>query len=268
MTGFLAALVARTEGQLPLLERRPRALFEPAQGLALAASAELTLGREGDSPIDPTISESLRRSAQEGSPATTGDLPAPPPQSTRETTTQPVEAMTSPQRRATPPRQPVLSESTVEPAPLPPTPQSTRKFEPAPVATLQTVAAAPTRRPPAIHEDAKPGRRVDEAAPSIASDVQSTSLPTTAASRPSGALERRPTSSNLPIIARANANVAPARRPATAAAPAMPASVHISIGRVEIRAVTTAAEKPRTSTPAAPRLSLDDYLRARNGASR
>ncbi|MDE2300841.1 MAG: hypothetical protein KGK18_22085, partial [Burkholderiales bacterium] len=54
---------------------------------------------------------------------------------------------------------------------------------------------------------------------------------------------------------------------AAAAAPA-PVPVQISIGRVEVRAVQAPPELPRAGGPAAPRLSLDAYLRQRNGAVR
>lgn len=52
-----------------------------------------------------------------------------------------------------------------------------------------------------------------------------------------------------------------------------PVPVHISIGRVEVRAVAApAAQRTRASNNAATasetRLSLDDYLRQRHGAAR
>jgi hypothetical protein len=54
----------------------------------------------------------------------------------------------------------------------------------------------------------------------------------------------------------------------TAAAAAPPAApiVEVTIGRVEVRAVTAPSASPRRRTaPTAP--SLDDYLRARGGRS-
>jgi hypothetical protein len=46
-------------------------------------------------------------------------------------------------------------------------------------------------------------------------------------------------------------------------------SVQITIGRVEVRAVTGDARPvSRTSKPATPRLTLDDYLRERSGGRR
>jgi hypothetical protein len=51
--------------------------------------------------------------------------------------------------------------------------------------------------------------------------------------------------------------------PAPASTAHEPASVQISIGRVEVRAMTS-PEPPRAPKPAALRLTLDDYLRQRS----
>ena len=69
------------------------------------------------------------------------------------------------------------------------------------------------------------------------------------------------------LLARAQAPAVTRRESLHVAAPT-PAPVQISIGRVEIRAVQAPANKPRAVGPAAPRLSLDDYLQQRNGAAR
>jgi hypothetical protein len=46
-------------------------------------------------------------------------------------------------------------------------------------------------------------------------------------------------------------------------------TIHVTIGRVDVRAVMPAASQPRAeSTPKAPALSLDDYLAQRKGGSR
>jgi hypothetical protein len=50
-----------------------------------------------------------------------------------------------------------------------------------------------------------------------------------------------------------------------ASANSAPPSVHVTIGRVEVRAVAAAERATtRTAKPAAPRLTLDDYLRERS----
>jgi hypothetical protein len=55
-----------------------------------------------------------------------------------------------------------------------------------------------------------------------------------------------------------------------AAAP-LPPTVHVSIGRIEIRAVSAASgglKSSRSTQASGPKLSLDDYLKSRNGAQR
>lgn len=44
--------------------------------------------------------------------------------------------------------------------------------------------------------------------------------------------------------------------------------IRVTIGRIDVRAVTQAAPPARRATPPAPKLSLEDYLRARNGGKR
>ena len=65
-----------------------------------------------------------------------------------------------------------------------------------------------------------------------------------------------------------------ARRPALSPmqaqrtrAPQSPPPIQVTIGRIEIRANTLAAP-PRDTRPAAPRLSLEDYLRSRSGGGK
>jgi hypothetical protein len=50
--------------------------------------------------------------------------------------------------------------------------------------------------------------------------------------------------------------------------PAVPAPVQITIGRVEVHAVAAKSARAPASAPPGPRLSLDEYLRQRNGAAR
>jgi hypothetical protein len=44
--------------------------------------------------------------------------------------------------------------------------------------------------------------------------------------------------------------------------------IHVTIGRVEVRAIQSVAPVPKSAKPAPPKLSLDDYLRKRDGGSR
>ena len=66
-----------------------------------------------------------------------------------------------------------------------------------------------------------------------------------------------------PAISRQQRRVSPERE----IPPALP-TIQITIGRLEIRATSPAAVPPRASRSAGPKLSLDAYLRSRNGGSR
>jgi phage tail sheath protein FI len=44
-----------------------------------------------------------------------------------------------------------------------------------------------------------------------------------------------------------------------------PPVIHVTIGRVDVRAILPAPQTRRTSPQPAPRLSLEDYLKRRNG---
>jgi hypothetical protein len=51
--------------------------------------------------------------------------------------------------------------------------------------------------------------------------------------------------------------------------PAVPPTIQVRIGRIEVRAITAPPPPPSRSrsAAAAPRLSLQDYLKARNGGN-
>ena len=55
---------------------------------------------------------------------------------------------------------------------------------------------------------------------------------------------------------------------AAAADPSPTPTIHVTIGRVEVRAIMPAAPAPQPRVPSSePKLSLDDYLRSRNGSA-
>jgi len=47
--------------------------------------------------------------------------------------------------------------------------------------------------------------------------------------------------------------------------PKEPPSIHVTIGRVEVRAVMPSVAAPKPAPPSGPKLSLEDYLKQRNG---
>jgi hypothetical protein len=109
--------------------------------------------------------------------------------------------------------------------------------------------------------------------PAVKAAAQPAWLVTPASRERAGATETVPTPKPalppmpLPIPRPAPIMTHSRRASAAAAAPA-PATVHVSIGRIEIRATPAPAKSPRNASPAAPRLGLDDYLKARNGGNR
>jgi hypothetical protein len=68
--------------------------------------------------------------------------------------------------------------------------------------------------------------------------------------------------------------ISPLKPPATPAvsllqpSPKEPPAIHVTIGRVEVRAMMPAAQVKPPPERSAPKMSLDDYLRSRNGGQR
>jgi len=69
-----------------------------------------------------------------------------------------------------------------------------------------------------------------------------------------------------PQVARADESNSHAKG-AAKAPPAEPAApvIRVTIGRVDVRAVSAPAPPPRRQAPTGPKLSLEEYLRSRNG---
>ena len=163
-----------------------------------------------------------------------------------------------------------------------PPPEAARSFPAA--AVTQTIAgepprapavpvSTPTHRAEAVEEHPPPAPPWDVAAPnqpipvlSVAAKRLSDDEDTTADGRPDGSPVRPAQPLEDPLPGRlAVPDASPAWLDRDTRREARPI-VHVSIGRIEVRAVTPPAEPPRREavTPAnAP--SLKDYLRARNG---
>jgi hypothetical protein len=255
VNGFLAALVARAERRLPVLERRPRSLFEPVAG---AVATHLTEDEPQQRDADGA------RSSLAAMPFAARPEARDPPSPDHGLHAEPAAW-----RRGL-----LLPDPITAIAP----PAATQLHEERPAITrAREASAAPDERPVA--------RRALAVTPRIEASsavhararhehAQGTGSLTAApapmhATPQAGALQSRPAATTRPalLLARAQAPFV-TRRESPPAAAATLAPVQISIGRVEIRAVQAAADKPRAVGPAAPRLSLDDYLRRRNGAAR
>jgi hypothetical protein len=144
-----------------------------------------------------------------------------------------------------------------EPKPLLPSRTEEVVVRPRPLPAAQALSARPkVPVTPVVNAAAQPAWLVTTASRGRAGATEP--VPT-----PKPALRPMP----LPIPRPAPIMTHSRRASAAAAAPA-PAIVHVSIGRIEIRATPAPAKSQRNASPAAPRLSLDDYLKARNGGNR
>ena len=282
MSGFFAALLARADGRLPVLERRPRAVFEPAPGAAAAGRTPRRPGRHGDADEDAVAqpwpdAPALAPAPLAGTRAAAGPardastMPAAPqvlrwPRPPEATLLAPPRTEhVSPAAAAQPPA-PARTTPSGRPAPLPAATHAAADTLPDRGGAARA-AAAPAAAPHARPAAAQPtlphaGATQIDSARTAGARAAAAATPRSAAPPP----QRNTTPAVL--IAKAHAERG-ARHESAPAAALAPAPVQISIGRIEIRAVPASAERPRAAGPAAPRLSLDDYLRARhNGSAR
>ena len=249
MSDFLARLAARAIGDEATLAPRLPSLFEPS----------------AHTSILPLIREDTTATARHVTvPADDTPPVADPRHPPRATSPRPIDAsrpalIEQPPTRVPPPA--------VTPVPDRATPVTVRAVSPATL-PMTAVAAAPPRVPPP--------EPVTHAGPLQASPVQ----PRQARTVPPRPETTPPAIGTLlpPAPVFANARVAPAHeqtehaaavrpRAASATQRAVAASepvVHVSIGRIEVRATPAAPAPPRRRDEPRP-ASLDDYLRQRGG---
>lgn len=261
MTDFFSRLLDRAFERAPVLERRRPSAFEPAAELPPTAEPPHVAGAQA-----PVIWPA---------PAAAS---APPPRP----------AVTEPQ----PPRAPaaplpVTSRASAERAPAPaaarrPDPQPSPPSAPRPAAAsgplpapdLRSSPAASARAPDApprttntpLPVSAKPAPAAEPARPwqqaaqavvrTLAGDAR---VPRAAPVASSGAIQSPPPATRRAMRAAARPAPPPAAPP-----------VQVTIGRIEVRAIagTSATAPVRATRAAAPRLSLDDYLRSRSAGKR
>jgi len=133
------------------------------------------------------------------------------------------------------------------------TPMRTLTDEPQGAESRQTVSIHPlppptpnATLPPAPLVNARPGLTTNDADQSRRANIQPLTIRPHVA-RPDGAPPR--------------ANEAADETTGETAAPV----IRVTIGRIDVRAVNAPAPPARRQTPSAPKLSLDEYLRSRNG---
>lgn len=245
MTGFLSHLVDRAQGRAPLLERRPRALFEPERpmtgGIALESSVQQVAA-----PSEPRAFRAPDAPVHARADAREPEAPA--------------SARWRPPVDAAPQVSPPVRHAWPLQAQAPHAPVAALLAEPA----SASVAAAPslTDRDAEPHAAATTTQRLvahrpHPPVPSIA--------PAAAPLLVARAAERATPQAAMASPGPSRQSASP-RREGPSAEANVPPTIHIAIGRVEVKAVS-AGEAPRRAPGAAPRLSLDDYLRRRNGGA-
>jgi hypothetical protein len=260
MADFLARLIDRARGDAPVLVRRAAHRFEPSA--SPASSPELSSARtwaERDA-LDADGGPRSPMSSAEAS-VTTFTRASALRASEREIDAHDVPRAAS--SEGTIRRDPVAAEPVGEPPA-----RGTRRV----VASLEDAAAFVTspvpqsRGPAATFAEAPAARRRTSELEHEPSPIDAVGRRHTRASAAISQPPRLPdahhaaTSPVAPIAGRVPAAATTPSSNPTAAAP----TIHVTIGRVEVRAVP-APPPARSAGPTAPRLSLDAYLRARAG---
>jgi DNA-binding transcriptional regulator YdaS (Cro superfamily) len=276
MTDFLTNLVERAFERGPVLQRRRPSLFEaagnatvnreqvqdsdPQPGVEPALELESADSRrESAFKINQTTSESVSSPNVEYAASTRAVVqPKIAPLEERATRLEASTEELQPERSDLAPHRPI--ETIVE-----------RKIEksilPAPVDS-----GAPTRREaqavvsPALHPPA-PSRQVNPVS-AVAVETKSTRPATWKKDADAAATPLRPARVPSP---RQEPPVVPAfhSSPPAIEQPQPPApTIQVTIGRIEVRAVTQSPGRPQPARPAQPKLSLEDYLRSRGEGNR
>lgn len=290
MSGHLANLLDRATERTPLLQRRRRALFEPAEGTmdlstsvagpAAAADTAATAAQLLPAKPAPAAIPAQQRYVPEQRGAVDGAArrPEAPPAAFV-----PAADSAAPRRAAQESAADAIARvAAADAASPPPTPA------PAVVGAARLAAAEPPLlRRAALGIGEAPGQtplpaRHAHREPREPELPRTAATPGQAASPPAAIVETRPAiaASALhaarPLREPASAALRPAvpvvaalrtaaaTLPAVPAAPAPAPAVSIHIGRIELRATAPAAAE-RAARPAAPKLGLADYLRARHG---
>jgi hypothetical protein len=235
MNGYLGSLVERVLHPTLSVEPRPRTLFEPEPVARRVAEEPPDAGRERDDPVGSSGDAILPRAQPLAGTIRAGD------ERPRVSVVGPVEPMTPGESTLLLPHQPVKVEAVAGGAmPQPLAAHYGRMAVPAAGDALPTPGAA-ARIPANIGAEGESPARSRE-------------------SPPHAVLPRRVVRSETapPTETVAGARGEPPRE--------LPPVIRVSIGRVDVRA---SFEAPRAAPPPAaerkPRLSLEDYLKARAG---
>lgn len=280
MSSFLTSLAARaleaTEA-VETVQPRPVARFEAAS-VPEPRSLELPVApdpvEEDSLPQPPPAPVPRRAAARRGAPRPESPMLRADPEVRQ--AEQPAAGQAVVRSKPPPPGQP-------EPTAAPPVPISSRAAPPPADPAAPSVAIRPHLLPggppTARAEGAAPRQRIAENPrfrppdPAAAETCSPALLPAPPHHRPTSLAERSLEQVAPPLVP-AQALPSPTYAPGhdVLAAPEEPnrePAIHVTIGRVEVRAVPAPPPAPtRSAAPAAPRLTLEDYLRERNGGGR
>lgn len=285
--GFLGHLVGRTQlramqSPLPILERRRPGIFEPRTQVP---ATTLDLVETADA-ADVSDTSSLRRpatpAAQTAAQPTHRTMPTAslPPMTTAPDRIRPATPATAAA---------VATEPRIDAVPI--APRSARSKIAREAATVRAAAPAPSA---AAVSATSPSPTIIAPPPMAAGSMRGTQIVRVEPSRLESRTtvverevdRRRDASATAPAapastlktpprLAHSEASKAPVAHPVRSAAmqampaPAAPAPVQVSIGRVEIRGYAgAAAPAPARSAASKPQLGLDEYLQQRHGNSR
>lgn len=279
MNRFISGLLDRAEGRAAVLERRPRALFEPRVDEARSIGApdlhelraEVPVSTQRAQERDEPLPTRTRRNASRNERAE--DAAAPRPSTIAESPHVHVE-----QPSTQPMTRPALDVPHVRTASLPHTETAVRAHRATPPDSRQTPLESTARASTVIEVRHVAEREAARKAPSTTERAPSSErrVPALPPTRPRATkvdepvripspTRRLPASRSPEFAVRLAKSQAPAIARRERTEPPVATPVQISIGRVEVRAVTGRADRTPAKAPAVPRLSLDDYLRQRNG---
>jgi len=272
MSDFLSRVLARSQGQAPVLQRRRASLFEPQPAVAQVeapASRPTSPQPAPSAPLSREPAAVMERAPIQPFPVAVR-APA-------ELDATPVSRSESPVRSREQPREPAEERGTVlvevglgPPVAAPVARPMAPSFE-ASVAPPVVTPGAPLARPSAPAPAVTPPVRRRAGVPRPGSETIPRAGSEAVAPAPieAPALVEAPRPTVVTPLPRPTLSSARGltRRPAApvmTSAPPAPA-IQVTIGRIEVRAVQSPSAPARRQGPAGPRLSLEEYLKSRAG---
>lgn len=280
MSDFFSSLLERATGAAPVLPRRRASIFEPSrlgnEAVIPGMASRSGLETQDDETVaaDTPLSTSAPR------------LPQRPPNPVSRSTAEPITERWATPEAVSPTQRPIAPAATrvpaaeptvaAENAPAPlaaqPVPQIRieRRVLPSTVQRIETIVERqvevppPAARVPRQSHEERESLKHPPAPAGLAPSAASFARPERVPASPVPPAPARPSTGRFAEAPLAPRRAAPSPPPPAAAERAEAPAIHISIGRIEIRATAPAAP-PAAAKRAAPRLGLSDYLRSRDG---